>query len=147
MSTTPSSLPTSTPGPSSEMQSCIEACHACAAACEHCASSCLAEPHVADMQRCIRRDWDCADLCRLAAAALSRNSEMSAAICRLCAEACDACGAECALHDHDHCERCAIACRRCADACRLMAQHLSVTGSLHPGRAPDTAAAHERARH
>jgi hypothetical protein len=133
--------------PQSELQACLEACHACADACEHCATSCLAEPQVAHMQRCIRRDRDCADLCRLAAAALSRDSEFAASVLRLCADVCDACGEECALHEHDHCQRCAVACRRCADACRVMAQHLSVTGTLHPGVMPHGGAQRESSRH
>ena len=66
MATAPTSSPKPSRLPASEMQACIDACHACAEACEQCASSCLSEPNVAHMQRCIQRDWDCADLCQLA---------------------------------------------------------------------------------
>ncbi|MBY0228348.1 MAG: four-helix bundle copper-binding protein [Gemmataceae bacterium] len=52
---------------------------------------------------------------------MSRGSGFAAAPDRLCAEACDACGAECAKHRQDHCQRCAEACRRCAEAWRKMA--------------------------
>ena len=54
--------------------SCIQACNACAIACEHCAASCLREEDAAHMALCIRTDRDCADLCRLAALLMARDS-------------------------------------------------------------------------
>ncbi|HDR9360290.1 TPA: four-helix bundle copper-binding protein, partial [Burkholderia vietnamiensis] len=38
-----------------------------------------------------------------------------------CAQACDACAAECGRHAHEHCRRCAQACEACAAMCRAMA--------------------------
>lgn len=111
--------------PHDQMKSCIDACNECALACEHCAASCLKEPDVAAMARCIALDMDCAQICRLAAACMSRGSELSGAICELCADACERCGKECARHEMDHCRKCADACRRCAEECRRMA-------SAHP---------------
>jgi hypothetical protein len=99
---------------------CIEACSACADACDHCATACLSEPDVAAMARCIALDIDCAQVCRVAAAAMARDSELAGAICALCAEVCATCAEECASHRHDHCRQCAEACRRCAEACRRM---------------------------
>ncbi|HJV51245.1 MAG TPA: four-helix bundle copper-binding protein [Noviherbaspirillum sp.] len=104
-----------------QYESCIEACHACATACDHCAASCLQEQDVKAMARCIALDMDCADICRTAAAYMSRGSEMAGAICQLCAEICETCGDECAKHQMPHCQECAQACRRCADECRRMA--------------------------
>lgn len=104
-----------------QFQSCIQACYACAAACDHCATACLAEDDVKQMARCIRLDLDCADICRMAAAYMARDSELARNVCRLCAEVCEACGEECAKHDPDHCQQCADACRRCAEECRRMA--------------------------
>ena len=101
---------------------CIEACNACAEACDHCAIACLQEPDPKAMARCIALDIDCAEICRLASAFMSRGSEMAGVLCHACAEVCEACGAECGKHDMDHCKRCAEACRNCAQECRRMAQ-------------------------
>jgi hypothetical protein len=100
--------------------SCIEACNECAEACEYCADACLDEDDVASLVECIRLDRDCADLCRLVASFLARGSSLSPAIARACADACDACAAECDDHELEHCRACAEACRDCADECRRM---------------------------
>lgn len=102
--------------------SCIQACNACAIACEHCAASCLREEDAGHMALCIRTDRDCADLCRLAALLMARDSPLADEICRLCAIACQACAEECAKHDHDHCQECAQACQRCVVECEAMAK-------------------------
>ena len=102
-------------------QSCIDACNACATACDNCAASCLREEDVKMMARCIALDMDCSQACRLAAGVMARASEHAAAVCRLCAELCRACGEECGKHQMDHCQQCAAACRRCAEECERMA--------------------------
>ncbi len=106
--------------------SCIAACNDCADACDHCAAACLQEDDVKMMARCIALDMDCAQMCRLAAACMARGSEMAHALCRVCAEICDACGNECGRHQMPHCQRCAAACHRCAEECR------SMVGRAHP---------------
>ncbi len=100
---------------------CIEACVACAQECEHCADACLSNQNVKKMGECIRLDRDCAEICWVAAAYMSRDSRFANDICRLCAEICAACGAECEKHPANHCQRCAEACHRCAEECRQMA--------------------------
>ncbi|HEV6967824.1 four-helix bundle copper-binding protein [Roseateles sp.] len=100
---------------------CIDACDACAAACDHCATACLQEADVKMMAHCIELDMECAAICRLAASSMARQGEFAKRICALCALVCDACGEECARHDHTHCQDCAAACRACAEACRRMA--------------------------
>jgi hypothetical protein len=107
--------------PHQKFNACIEACNACAVACNHCAASCLQEPNVKAMARCIALDVDCAEICALAAAAMSRDSEHAKAICVMCADVCQACGDECATHKVQHCQDCALACRECAQQCRKMA--------------------------
>jgi hypothetical protein len=102
-------------------QSCIEACTACAQECEHCADACLRESNVGKMAECIRLDRDCAEACWGAAAFMSRGSQFAQDFCRVCAEICEACGAECRKYKMDHCQRCADACERCAEECRKMA--------------------------
>lgn len=65
-------------------------------------------------------DADCAAICRLAASAMARDSEMAKQICRLCSEICLACANECGRHSHNHCQACASACRKCAAAFQAM---------------------------
>jgi hypothetical protein len=107
--------------PHEQYQTCIEACAACATACEHCATACLSEAEVKKMAECIRLDRDCADICRLADAFMSRGTGFSGPLCSLCATICEACATECEKHPMDHCKACAAACRRCAVECRKMA--------------------------
>lgn len=104
-----------------EYQACIEACVRCAQECENCANACLFEPDAKAMAGCIRLDKDCAAICWLTAAFMSRRSEFDTDVCRLCAAVCEACGTECEKHPHDHCQRCAEACRTCAEECRKVA--------------------------
>lgn len=106
--------------PHESMQSCIDACYDCAVACDHCASACLREQEPKKLSRCIALDIDCAELCRTAAALMSRGSEFAVAVCATCAEVCEACAQECERHDMDHCRECAAACRKCAEECRRM---------------------------
>lgn len=101
--------------------SCIEACNACADVCDFCAASCLQEQDVKMMARCIALDMDCAQICRLAAGYMARGSEFAKAVCKLCADVCEACSGECRKHQMSHCQQCAAACQRCADECRRMA--------------------------
>jgi hypothetical protein len=102
-------------------QSCIDACYACAIACERCAQACFKEPNVAALADCIILDLDCAAMCRLAAAYMSRDSKVAYIVCRACASVCQHCQDECAKYQMDHCKACAEACRQCAQECRQMA--------------------------
>jgi hypothetical protein len=53
---------------------------------------------------------------------LARNSDYYDQLCRICADACDACATECEQYDDDDFMRgCAQACRRCAEECRRLA--------------------------
>jgi len=108
-------------------QSCIAACDACADACDHCASACLGEEDVEMMAACIRLDLDCAAICRMAASYMARDSRYAPELCRLCADVCEACAAECARHSQPHCQACAQTCRQCAEECRRMAQSPGTT--------------------
>jgi hypothetical protein len=124
--------------PHEQLQSCIDACNDCAVACDHCAVSCLKEQDVAKMARCIQLDIDCAEICRLAVAYMSRGSEFAAEVCETCALICDACAQECAKHPMGHCQDCARACRRCAEECRRMAS--SEQAKQRPGQRPGASA-------
>lgn len=103
-----------------DYKKCIEACLRCAAICNHCASSCTQEEDVTMMARCIRLDMECAALCYAAAQLMSLGSGKANQLCKLCADMCDECGAECSKHDNEHCQECAQMCKQCADECRAM---------------------------
>ena len=71
---------------------------------------------------CIRLDRDCATICRAAAGLMSCGSQLSADLCRVYAEVCEACEAECQKHAAmAHRKSCAEACKRCAAECTKMA--------------------------
>jgi len=59
--------------PHEQFKSCIDACFACAEACDHCTASCLKEKDVQTTAHCVALDIDCAEICRLAAAYMSRQ--------------------------------------------------------------------------
>jgi hypothetical protein len=103
-----------------EFTTCIDACEACAQVCEDCANACLAGDSHPKMADCMRLNRDCAEICWTAAAFMSRGSIFSVKICRLVAEVCDACAAECERLTNDHCRRCARACMDCAEQCQEM---------------------------
>jgi hypothetical protein len=79
------------------------------------------EDDVKMMAKCIQLDMECAALCYSSAQLMSLGSSMAKELCRLCADACEACGAECGRHKHDHCQECARICKECANECRRMA--------------------------
>jgi len=80
------------------------------------------EEDVQMMAKCIQLDMECAAICYASAQLMSLGSSKAKEICALCADICDACGAECGKHPHsEHCKECAEACRQCAEECRKMA--------------------------
>lgn len=109
-----------------DMSSHVETCFACAKACEECVTACIdmrdTDSKGHDMTACIRLSRDCADLCTLCGRLTARGSQFMQSFMQVCADACDACAAECEKHaDHmAHCKACADACRKCADECRSM---------------------------
>lgn len=105
----------------SKYKACIEACLQCASACDYCASACLKEEDIKMMATCIQLDMECSALCYTAAKVMSINGTMAKELCRICAEMCEKCGAECGKHKHEHCQHCAEMCKKCADECRKMA--------------------------
>lgn len=92
----------------------------CSLLCTSCADACVAEQM--DMTQCIRTCLDCSDICDATARMATRRSGQNVEALRLvlatCAQICDACAAECAAHDHEHCRLCAEMCRECAADCR-----------------------------
>jgi len=110
-----------TMGDYNKYQSCIEICLKCVAACNHCAASCMREADVQKMVDCIRLDMECAAICYSSAQLMSLGSSRANSLCAICADICEACGAECGKHNNEHCTMCAETCAKCAEACRRMA--------------------------
>ena len=70
------------------------------------------------MAACIKLDMDCAQICEITAAFISRGSDHAEHLKKECAEICRKCAEECGKHSHhEHCRECAEACRKCAEAC------------------------------
>lgn len=95
----------------------IEACNACVVACETCAAACMNAVDNQPLDICITLNRDCADMCRLAARLMERESALVDEICRLCAITCQACAQECGKYNIPHCQECAQVCQRCVEQC------------------------------
>ena len=92
---------------------------ACADACYNCSMACLGEKDVPHLAHCIRLDLDCAQICQLTAAFISRQSERTKPLLLECVNLCRLCVTECSKHANmEHCKICAEMCKKCADACR-----------------------------
>ena len=89
----------------------------CVAACNYCSTACLEEADPKMMANCIKLDMDCAQICELTAAFISRGSAHADHIKKECAEICKKCAEECGKHNNEHCKACAEACKKCAEAC------------------------------
>jgi hypothetical protein len=79
------------------------------------------------VNRCIRVDLDCADICAATLRVQTRQTAFDATVARSLVQACAAayktCGDECeihAAHGMEHCRICAEACRRCEQDCQRM---------------------------
>lgn len=110
------------------MKDCIDACNQCGNECEKTLfSHCLEKGGRHLEPRHVRLMADCAEMCRTAANAMLRGSEMHGEICRVCAEICEACAESCDALEGKEMEDCAKTCRRCAESCHEMA------GEQRPG--------------
>ena len=92
----------------------IDELYLCAEQCTNCYDACLIEEDKDKLQSCIMLDKDCAEICRLTAQLLERNSECADKFLNLCAEICIDCASECDKHKYEHCQRCAAVCRQCS---------------------------------
>lgn len=101
-------------------QEILTALQNCIAECNHCTTACLNEDNVKMLSRCIKLDIDCAEVCSVTAALITRGSEIAPQFVQLCADVCKMCEEECEKHQdmHSHCKDCAEACRNCYNACK-----------------------------
>ncbi len=102
--------------PQRRYKSAIEACGRCAQECEHYASE-----FAGSIGNCVRLCVDTAQLCRTTASFLSRGSQFTPAITKLCAEVCQACAMECEKAPDALLGECAAICRNCAEECLKIA--------------------------
>lgn len=101
------------------MQACIDECQKCHIICLSMATGyCLSKGggHAAPAH--IRIMLDCAQICATTADFMARGSAQHVAICRLCADICDACVRSCT--GMVGMEACLATCRACANSCRSM---------------------------
>lgn len=107
-----------------ENKKLIEELELCAGQCTHCYDACNMEKEKDKLKRCMMLDQDCADICRLTAQLLERNSENADLFLKLCGEVCEKCADECDKHSHlEHCKKCAEVCRKCAEMCQQPIQN------------------------
>lgn len=107
-----------------EFHACLTACHACAEACDTCAKGCVHEANPHSLDTCISLTTDCAQICRMTAAYIERNSHVVSFICRACADVCEGCQEECGKYQMDYCQACMEACQNCVEACRLVIERI-----------------------
>lgn len=100
-----------------ENKKMIDELYFCAAQCTHCYDACQMEKDKDKLKRCMLFDQDCAEICRLTAQVLERNSENADLFLKLCGDICRKCAEECEKYEFEHCKKCAEACRKCAEMC------------------------------
>lgn len=57
---------------------------------------------------------------QMSASLMSMEGQFMKEYCKLCADICNKCAAECDMFKDDHCRNCATECYACADVCRKM---------------------------
>ncbi|TKV26164.1 four-helix bundle copper-binding protein [Arthrobacter sp. NamB2] len=120
-----------TPAQNHSVLAAITALIECAQTCTSCVDACLAEDDLPHLVACIRRNRDCADLCRVTADTLTRRTLLNVMLLKqlllACRTACNACAIECGKHDHPHCMICADVCTTAERALSDLLQAPSVT--------------------
>ncbi len=76
-----------------DVKTCSDACADCFVTCEACARHCI-DGGMAEMAECIKLCLDGATLCTACLPLMARDSRYHVELCRLCAEACDACASK-----------------------------------------------------
>jgi hypothetical protein len=105
---------------------CLKACKTAAEVCNetfHYSFGHLKDGHTSHA-RAVELLIDCQDICTLAAAWLSRQSELMAISCAACGEVCTACAEECKKHEDQQLKECVEACLACEKSCRAMVVRL-----------------------
>jgi hypothetical protein len=101
------------------MKSCVDACLACHDACMEITAKLRMQGPGDEGQ--IGALLDCAELCRLTASLVGRDSPLHAMAAALCAESCRRAARDCERINDAAVRRVADICRRTADRCRRIA--------------------------
>lgn len=101
-----------------EYQSSFDKAMACMVECEHCAQACLG---ISEMNDCVKKCLDCAEVCRTLATYMVRGSFFVAPLAEACIEICNSCAEECKSHDNSHCQKCAQACQQAVEVYQQIA--------------------------
>lgn len=106
-----------------DMKQCIQNCTDCHNICVQTTVYCMqmGGKHIdaAHLENLL----DCAEMCRMSADFMLRNSVLHTQVCGVCADACASCAESCAQFEDDaQMQTCAEQCRRCAESCHDMAK-------------------------
>lgn len=105
-----------------KMKRCMDSCMECSKVCMQMVMHCLEKGGKHAEPSHIRLLLDCAEICKLSASFMARNSDYAHQLCELCAEICEQCAESCeAMEDDEDMASCAETCRKCAEDCRAMA--------------------------
>lgn len=106
-----------------EMRACIDDCLSCYSTCEETIAHCTALGGMHAEAAHLALLIDCSRLCEISVGFMARHSERHETLCRICADACDACAKSCAEIDRNDAtmRKCIEVCEKCADSCRQMA--------------------------
>jgi len=115
-----------------ENEDCIAACLGTASYCNHTALWCTdVETHRKEMKKCIELALECAALCTATAQLISMGSDRAKDLCRLCADVCEGCAAQCGKFQNETLITCADLCAKCAMTCRAI--YVQYRNGMFPG--------------
>jgi hypothetical protein len=107
-----------------QMQDCIDECNACHDICQETLVHCLRKGGKHAEAGHIRLLIDCAEVCKLSAGFMLRNSNLHGETCRTCSVICEMCSQSChqMAEEDARMKACADQCSSCASSCDLMAR-------------------------
>ncbi|HYE10768.1 MAG TPA: four-helix bundle copper-binding protein, partial [Patescibacteria group bacterium] len=92
------------------LQNCIDTCIKCAQACNKCFKACLEKDHINEMKEALSLLVDCAEMCYVTAAYMSKDNIFSEELSSSCAELCEKCASICEVYEDLHCQASVKAC-------------------------------------
>jgi hypothetical protein len=89
----------------------------CAGQCSRCYDACLMQNDTEKLRLCMYLTEDCAEICRLTASLLDRNSPNAELFLKLCSDTCRVCAEECQKVASVQSLKCADTCLKCEEVC------------------------------
>jgi hypothetical protein len=102
------------------LQACISACIECAKACNKCFKACLEKDNINELKDALSVLVDCAEICYVTAAYMSKDNIFSLELSSSCAELCDKCADICEIYEDLHCQASVKACKQCSLECKAL---------------------------